>query len=325
VKNILKPGNHDGIKMAGVEGFLIDGVRVENWGSEGSAIDFVGCRDGIVQNSLLIHSFLDVGGSGIRPKGGSKDIVIRANRIQLPVASGRAIQAGGSTDAEFFRFAAGDSDYEAAEITIEGNVVIGGGSAFSWVNIDGGLVHHNLVQGPAPWVMRILNENPRTEIVVTKNGEFADNEIAFETGGDFNAAVNVGDDTEAESFRFARNRWLNLADATAEGSRPKLPVEESDGVYGEQLTNSPDRIQVWQFPWGKWLVNATPDAATIDVPDSAKFKIVSSRKDATFSPSSERPLAGSWSAKDLDEGSLAMSAMSQAILINLDTCQGCLN
>lgn len=245
VKDIVKAGNHDAIKMAGVVDFLIDGARVENWGGEGSAIDFVGCRDGLVQNSLLIHTALKVGGSGIRPKGGSKDVVIRANRIELPVATGRAIQAGGSTDAEFFRFAEGDKDYEADRITIEGNVVVGGGAAFSWVNIDGGLAHHNLAQGPAPWVMRILNENPGTPIVVTRNGAFRDNEIAFETGGEFNTAVNIGDDTEPETFQFARNRWLNLADPTPAGSRPKLPAEESDGVYGEALRNAPDRVQVW--------------------------------------------------------------------------------
>ncbi len=30
----------------------------------------------------------------------------------------------------------------------EGNVIIGGSSAFSWVNIDGGVFHHNLVHRP---------------------------------------------------------------------------------------------------------------------------------------------------------------------------------
>ena len=72
VKHIVNGGNHDAIKMAGVEDFLIDGAHIENWGDDGSAIDFVGCRNGLVQNSLLIHSALKVGGSGIRPKGGSQ-------------------------------------------------------------------------------------------------------------------------------------------------------------------------------------------------------------------------------------------------------------
>lgn len=324
VKDIVNSGNHDAIKMAGVDGFLIDGARVENWGDDGSAIDFVGGRNGIVQNSLLIHSALKVGGSGIRPKGGSKDITIRANRIELPVATGRAIQAGGSTDAEFFRFAEGDKDYEAAGITMEGNVVTGGGAAFAFVNIDGGVAHHNLVQGPAPWVLRILNENEGSAIVATKNGAFHDNEIAFETGGDFNRAVNIGDGVEAETFRFARNRWLNLADPTPDGSRPELPAEESDGVYGEALTNAADRVQVWEFPWGKWLVNATAKESGVEVADAAGLKRATAGEGARFAPLEERPLDGAWSAEDLASATVTLPAMSQAILINPETCAGCL-
>ena len=180
---------------------------------------------------------------------------------------------------------------------MEGNVVIGGGAAFSWVNIDGGIVHHNLVQGPAPWVMRILNENEGSAIVVTKNGAFHDNEIAFETGGDFNTAVNVGDSTEPETFKFARNHWLNLADPTPDGSRPKLPTKEIDGVYGEELRNAPDRVQVWEFPWGKWLVNATAEERSVEVPDPAASSACSAAEAARFSPLDKRPL--SW---QLDRG-----------------------
>ena len=324
VKDITNSGNHDAIKMAGVDGFLIDGARIENWGDDGSAIDFVGGRNGVVQNSLLIHDHLKVGGSGIRPKGGSKNIAIRANRIELPVGAGRAIQAGGSTDTEYFRFAEGEKDYEADDITIEGNVVIGGGASFSWVNIDGGVVHHNLVQGPAPWVMRILNENEGSAIVVTKNGAFQDNEVVFETGGDFNTAVNIGESTEPETFKFARNRWLNTANPTPEGSRPELPVEESDGVYGAALRNVPDRVQVWEFPWGKWLVNATDGENGVEVPDYAGFKRAVPSDAARFAPREERPLGGTWSSEDLPGKTVTLPAMSQAILINPKACPDCL-
>lgn len=324
VRNLVNSGNNDAIKMAGVEDFLIDGARIENWGDDGSAIDFVGCRNGLVQNSLLVHERLE-GGSGIRPKGGSKDIVIRANRVELPVGKGRAIQAGGSTDAEYFRFAEGDQDYEADRITIEGNVVIGGGAAFAWVNIDGGLIHHNLVQGPAPWVMRILNENAGTSIVATKNGAFRDNEIAFETGGAFNRAVNIGDETEPETFKFARNRWLNLAAPTPDGSRPELPAAERGGVYGEELMNAPDRVQVWAFPWGKWLVNATAEKRSVEVPGLADLKRVLRVKGTRFAPLAKRPISGSWNVKDLAGDTVTLPAMSQAILINPETCAGCLD
>src|SRR5690606_9176876 len=110
-----------------------------------------------------------------RPKGGSKNIVIRANRFEIGGDVGRAIQAGGSTGAEFFRFIDDDAGYEAAEITAEGNVVIGGGAAFSYVNIDGGVYHHNYAHRPQNWAIRVLNENPGQSIVDTQNGEFRDN------------------------------------------------------------------------------------------------------------------------------------------------------
>lgn len=324
VRNIVNPGNNDAIKMAGVENFVIDGARIQNWGDEGSAIDFVGCRNGLVQNSLLAHTVLKVGGSGIRPKGGSKNITIRANRVELPLGSGRAIQAGGSTDAEFFRFAEGDKDYEADDITIEGNVVVGGGSAFSWVNIDGGIVHHNLVHGPSPWVLRILNENEGSAVVATQNGEFLDNQVAYETRGDFNSVVNVGDNTEPGTFRFAGNHWLNLADPTAEGSRPKLPVEEQDGVYGETLPNALDRPQVWAFPWGKWIVNATGEEQSVEVPDHADLK-QAKLEAARFAPLESRLIDGKWSVEELSGETLTLPAMSQAILINPANCGGCID
>lgn len=324
VRNMVNRGNHDAIKMAGVENFLIDGARIENWGDDGSAIDFVGCRNGLIQNSLLKHDRLTIGGSGIRPKGGSKNITIRANRVELPAGSGRAIQAGGSTDAEFFRFADGDSDYEAADITIEGNVVVGAGSAFSWVNIDGGMVHHNLVHMPSPWALRILNENEGSAIVATKNGEFADNQVAYDTGGDFNSVVNIGDNTEPATFTFTRNRWLNSADPTPDGSRPKLPAAEEDGIYGEALPNAIDGAQVWEFPWGKWIVNATPDEQSVEVPDHADLKRAQLEA-ASFAPLEEPVVSGKWSAEDLDGASLTLPPMSQAILVNPANCNGCLD
>ena len=130
-----------------------------NWGTGGSAVDMVGCHRGLIQNSHFLHTNTNNGGTTLQPKGGSKDITFRANRIDLPRGAGRAVQAGGSTGTQFFRFVDGDSGYEANEIVAEGNVIIGGSSAFSWVNIDGGVFHHNVVSRPGQWVARILNEN----------------------------------------------------------------------------------------------------------------------------------------------------------------------
>jgi hypothetical protein len=322
VKDIQEEGNHDGIKMAGVQNFLIDGVTVENWGTGGSAIDFVGCHHGVVQNSFLKHDHLEVGGSGIRPKGGSKDIVLRANRVELPAGMGRALQAGGSTDAEYFRFADGEADYEASEISIEGNVMIGGSSAVSWVNIDGGIVHHNVISRPGTWVMRILNENEGSSIVPTRNGQFVDNEIAFNGPGDkFNRAVNEGDAVESGTFQFARNRWYNLANPKA--SRPKLPTEETDGVYGEEPVQSTSAPQVWDFPWGKWIVNANPEWMSVEIEGYEALQAAVPGKDSKFQPLEDDPLSGEWSTLDLKAGSAKLQPMSQLILINSDACADC--
>lgn len=324
VRDMVNAGNHDAIKMAGVRDFLIDGARVENWGNDGSAIDFVGCHHGLVQNSFLTHNALEVSGSGIRPKGGSKDIVIRANRIELPNNKGRAIQAGGSTDAEFFRFLDGDSGYEARDITVEGNVVIGGGAPFSYVNIDGGIFHHNVAHRPGQWVVRILNENPETDIVDTRNGRFHDNRVVFnDTGGEFDTAVNVGDETLAETFSFARNRWLNLANPTPDGSTPTLPAAETDGVYGEQPTADTGQPQVWDFPWGKWIVNASAAPMSVAIPDGANLQRAQPSGAAKFEPLLADPLTGSWSAGDVGAAAVDLPAMSQAILIDPAVCPDC--
>ena len=153
VRDIVGVGNRDGIKLSGVTGFVIDQVQVLDWGDGGSAVDMVGSHHGIIQNSLFHHGNISDLGSGLRPKGGSKGITIRANRIELPNGKGRAIQAGGSTGPEFFRFIDGDAAYEASSVVAEGNVLLGGSSPFSYVNIDGGVFHHNYSERPFDWVV----------------------------------------------------------------------------------------------------------------------------------------------------------------------------
>lgn len=231
VRDIVTAGNHDGIKLSGVNDFLIESVQVLNWGTGGSAVDMVGCHRGLIQNSHFLHINANNGGTTLQPKGGSKDIIFRANRIDLPRGAGRAVQAGGSTGMQFFRFVDGDSGYEADQIVAEGNVIIGGSSAFSWVNIDGGVFHHNVVSRPGQWVARILNENQGQPIVDTKNGIFQDNRIVYnDTAAEFSTAVNIGPETLPATYTFARNYWLNLANPTPAGSTPSLPVPEIDGT-----------------------------------------------------------------------------------------------
>jgi hypothetical protein len=325
VRDIVTAGNNDGIKLSGVTGFLIDGVQVLNWGTGGSAVDMVGCHHGLIQNSLFAHTNTSNGGTTLQPKGGSKDITFRANRIELPPDAGRAVQAGGSTGTPFFRFIDGDSNYEADEIVAEGNVIIGGSSAFSWVNIDGGVFHHNYVHRPFRWVARILNENQGNDIVDTRNGQLHDNRIVYnDTSSELSTAVNVGAETLPNTYSFARNRWLNLANPTAAGSTPSLPTAEQGGVYGDQSINGQlDHAIVWDFAWGKWIVNANAGPNSVDIPNFAALRRASSGEAAKFLPLQNDPLDGMWTSAAIPAATIQLPAFSQVILIDPAACPNC--
>jgi hypothetical protein len=313
VRDMNANGNNDGIKLSGVTGFTIDNVRILNWGEGGSAIDMVGSHHGLIQNSLFHHEAIGVAGTGVRPKGGSKDITIRANRVELPGTNGRAIQAGGSTDAQFFRFIDGDSGYEASEIRVEGNVVVNGSASFAFVNIDGGEFHSNYAHRPDDWFIRILNENQGNSIVDTRNGWLADNLMVFnDTGTEFNTAVNIGSETEPETFEFLRNQWFNIADPG--NSVPNLPSDELDGSYGIPPEFAIDEAVAWDFEWGLWLVNANEDSNGFTVASPELFRLATSGPDATFDPLASNPFMGDWTFAELPSGTIDLSGYSQAYL-----------
>ena len=313
VRNMNANGNNDGIKLSGVTGFTIDNVRITNWGEGGSAVDTVGSHHGLIQNSLFHHDSIGSSGTGIRPKGGSKDITIRANRVSLPGTNGRAIQAGGSTDSQFFRFIDGDSGYEASEIRVEGNVVVNGSSSFAFVNIDGGQFHSNYAHRPDDWFIRILNENQGSSIVDTQNGWLADNLMVFnDAGSEFNRAVNIGSETNPETFEFLRNQWYNIADPA--NSVPNLPSEETDGIYGVEPAFAIDDAVAWDFEWGQWLVNANESENTFTVESPELYKLATPGEGAQFDPLASDPFIGNWTFETLSSGTIDMSEFSQAYL-----------
>ena len=322
LRNILvrragSSGNQDAIKLSGVTGFLIDGVEVDDWGDGGSAIDMVGSHNGLIQNSWFHTSSHGAGGSGIRPKGGTKNVTIRANRVDLPIGAGRAIQAGGSTDSQFFRFIDGDSGYEAENIIAEGNVVLGGSSAFSWVNIDGGDFHHNYIERPGTWTMRILNENSGSAIVDTKNGLFHDNIVRFhDSPSEYNRAVNIGSETEPNTFQFTRNQWYN--EVTPTNSTPNLPTAEVDGVYGVDPAIDTDDAIAWNFDWGTWYVNATDQANVVNIGSPGDFSIATPGPTGEYHSGEASPFHGEWSFTPLVGSQVSMTSFSQVLLAKCD-------
>lgn len=229
VANVGPQGNRDGIKMSGVDGFVIDGCRVERWGSGGSAIDFVGCHEGVIENCIFTHEegTASAQANGVQTKGGSRKIAIR--RCRFIHAGGRAVNAGGSTGMEYMRPA--NPGYEAKDISVEDCYFIGSAAPVAFVGVDGATFRHNTIYRPTRWVLRILQENQNPGYVPCRNGVFSDNLIVFHST-DLSTTVNVGGGTEPQTFRFENNAWF-CEDAPARTqSLVRLPMAEVGGIHG---------------------------------------------------------------------------------------------
>jgi hypothetical protein len=232
VADVGTRGNHDGIKLSGLSDFQISGCTVERWGTGGgSAIDMVGCHRGVIEGNVFRHQDAP-GCSGVQAKGGSSEVAILGNRFED--AGGRAVNAGGSTGLEYFRprLKAGGGYAEAHKIRIEGNHFKGGLTSIAFAGADGVSVRWNTIEHPGRWAFRILQETKEAGFVPCRNVEIADNVIVFTSGKWSENGINIGAGTAPETFKFARNWWY--CQDRPERSRPKLPTEESGGVYGRE-------------------------------------------------------------------------------------------
>lgn len=301
-------GNRDAIKISGVDNFLIDRVQVINWSSGGSAIDPVGSHNGVISNSRFVHNGPTA--SAIRPKGGSSNIDIIGNYLEM--TGGRAIQFGGSTGASLFRFLPGESNYEADNIRAAGNIVTGAESAFSWVNIDGGIARHNFVDRPTTWVMRILNENQGNSIVDTQNGVFSDNIIQFDIAP--NRVVNIGPEVLAGTFTFQRNQWYDFDDPGLTEADLQLPAVELGGIYGvNPQLNVSDAI-TFETEWGLWGVNPHLTDQLLTISDFQRYSVAMAGSGASFDPLASNPFIGNWNFTPLTNANIQINAQSQLLL-----------
>ena len=232
----LPKGNHDGIKLSGVDDFVVDACSIQRWG--GSAIDMVGCHRGVVSNC----TFREGGDNAVQAKGGSSDI--RVLKSSFVDAGQRGVNLGGSTGSAYFRpalTAMGSAKYEAKDISVEGCTFVRGGAPIAFVGVDGATVRLNTFVDPGRWVFRILQETREPGFVPCRNGDFADNLIVFSTSDWSSGGVNVGSGTKPESFKFARNFWF--CKDRPERSKPSLPMAEVGGTYGidPKVTLTQDR------------------------------------------------------------------------------------
>jgi hypothetical protein len=212
-------GNLDGLKMSGVDDFVVRRCRFEGWG--GSAIDMVGCHRGVVEDSRFTGKDGFSQANAVQMKGGSSDILVQTSVFDR--AGERAINLGGSTGLQFFRPAPGE--YEASRITVAGNRFLGSLSPIAWVSADGGRVYRNTIQLPDRWVARVLQEQTAPQFKPCRGGVFEENLVVFDRR--VAAFVNVGPKTAPETFVFRRNAWFQ----TDGSARPSLPTAEQDGVH----------------------------------------------------------------------------------------------
>jgi hypothetical protein len=219
------------VKMSGIDNFQLLDVTVQGWAS-GSAcgMDLVGCHNGVIANCTLSNN--DATGYGLQMKGGSANIVVKDSQFEH--AGLRAIQIGGSTDALYFRPAF--QGYEAKNITVEGNVIIGSIAAVAFSSVDGATVEYNTIYRPQVWVMRILCEDSSDGYIPCRDGVFTNNIVVFRSD-EVATTVNIGIATAPQTFQFANNWWYCLNNPAL--STPTLPTPEVGGVYGvdPQLVN----------------------------------------------------------------------------------------
>ncbi len=223
VSDIGPNGNYDAIKLSGVDDFAVLGCRIEGWG--GQAVDMVGCHRGVIEECRFRGKEGFSQSAGPQAKGGSSQITIRRCWFEGPVA--RAVNLGGSTGMAFFR--PRGAQYEAKDITVEGCTFVGGEAPVAFVGVDGAQVRYNTIYRPEKWVLRILQETTAPGFVRCRNGRFEHNLVVFRRA-DVGVFVNIGPNTQPETFVFARNWWY-CEDRPA-ASRPQLPTAESGGVYG---------------------------------------------------------------------------------------------
>jgi hypothetical protein len=224
VSEIGPTGNFDAIKCSGLQGLQIKSCAISGWG--GQAIDLVGCSEVLIEGCTITGKPGFSQHTGPQFKGGCRDVTI--TKCVLKHAGERPIQAGGSTGLDYFR--PPGVKYEAKDIFIRENTIEGGMCAAAFTGVDGAEFTGNKILNPEKWVFRVLQETREEGFAPCRNVKIAGNEIRFlrEKVG---SEVNVGEGTAVETFRFENNRWI--ATDRPERSKPKLPVEETGGRYGE--------------------------------------------------------------------------------------------
>jgi hypothetical protein len=221
IRRIGPRGNHDGLKISGVDQFLIRNCRFMGWGS--SAIDMVGCHRGVVENCYF-HGLEGFGNEhAIQMKGGCADNLVQGCFFDR--AGSRGLNLGGSTGLAYFR--PGVGDYEATRLLVAGNRFFGGQAPVAWPTSSHCRVVQNTIVLPEKWIGRILQETRDPQFKPSHDGVFEKNLVVFDHRVGRPEFFNVGAGTAPETWRFLNNAWFD----TQGDRRPRLPGTEIGSVY----------------------------------------------------------------------------------------------
>lgn len=215
-------GNNDMLKLSGVDSFEVRSCVFINGAAGGSGIDMVGCHD----SSIHECHFENQGSNSIQAKGGSSQIRIERNYFKN--GGLRTLNLGGSTGLQFFLPL--DAPYEAADIKVYSNIIVGTDAPVAFVGTINTEVVNNTIYLPSKWVMRILQETVDTSRfppcgynTFRNNIIYIDDRVSVE--------CNIGPNTAPETFTMSNNLWFH---STQPGwSGPELPVSESNAIIGE--------------------------------------------------------------------------------------------
>jgi hypothetical protein len=214
-------GNNDLLKLSGVDSFEVRGCVFGDGSADGSGVDMVGCHHGL----FVGNRFERMGSNAIQAKGGSRHVTIERNFFED--CGQRTLNLGGSTGLQFFR--PDTAHYEAADLHVYSNVIVGSEAAIAYVGCANVDVVNNTIFKPTRWVVRILQETVDTTRFVKCGNSVFRNNIVYR--GTISTDCNVGDNTAPSTFTFSNNLWYNFANPGSSAPRD-LPVADLNNVVG---------------------------------------------------------------------------------------------
>ncbi len=220
-RDISATGNNDLLKLSGLNDFEIKDCTFLNGAEGGSGIDMVGCHNGTIKGNY----FENLGSNCIQAKGGMQFIRIQGNYFKN--GGQRTLNIGGSTGLAFFRPI--DATFEAADIQVYSNIIVGSWAAVAFVGSVRVEVVNNTIYQPENWVIRILQETVDPDRFVECGDNTFRNNIVYI--GNLPTETNIGPNTRPETFTFSNNLWFNADDLSWPG--PSIPVTDVDAIIGE--------------------------------------------------------------------------------------------